>query len=196
MADTDALVRELDVYAPCALGGALTDEVVEVLGAEGGCGAANNQLDHPGIEKLLAERGILYAPDYCVNSGGLIQVADELEGFAFERASGGRRRSRHHPRGVPAGRRRGMPPAMAADRLAEQRIAAVASCGRRDVAALSTRQRSGISSGRHAAGSVAGGEASSPTTRRTRRVLVGLGPAPALRVLPWSSWASAPKSVW
>ncbi len=50
------------------------------------CGAANNQLAHPGVEKALEERGILYAPDYCVNAGGLIQVADELEGFSFERA--------------------------------------------------------------------------------------------------------------
>jgi valine dehydrogenase (NAD+) len=87
VADTDALVRaEIDVYAPCALGGALTDEVVDVLKASIVCGAANNQLDHPGIEKALADRGILYAPDYCVNSGGVIQVADELEGFSFERA--------------------------------------------------------------------------------------------------------------
>ena len=84
---TEALVAsELDVYAPCALGGAITDEVVEVLSATIICGAANNQLAHPGIEKQLADRGILYAPDYCVNSGGVIQVADELEGFSFERA--------------------------------------------------------------------------------------------------------------
>jgi valine dehydrogenase (NAD+) len=83
----DALVRtELDLYSPCAMGGALTDEVVEVLRAKIVCGAANNQLAHPGIEKALADREILYAPDYCVNSGGLIQVADELEGFSFERA--------------------------------------------------------------------------------------------------------------
>ena len=87
VADSDALVRaEIDVYAPCALGGALTDEVVDVLTAAIVCGAANNQLDHPGIEKALADRGILYAPDYCVNSGGVIQVADELKGFSFERA--------------------------------------------------------------------------------------------------------------
>ena len=70
------------------MGGALTDEVVEVLSAKIVCGAANNQLAHPGIEKALEERGILYAPDYCVNSGGLIQVADELDpaGFSFDRA--------------------------------------------------------------------------------------------------------------
>ena len=49
-------------------------------------GGANNQLAHPGIEKLLAERGVLYVPDYVVNSGGVIQVADEIEGFNFERA--------------------------------------------------------------------------------------------------------------
>ncbi len=87
VADTDALVRaEIDVYAPCALGGALSDEVVDVLTAKIVCGGANNQLEHPGIEKALADRGILYAPDFCVNSGGVIQVADELEGFSFERA--------------------------------------------------------------------------------------------------------------
>ncbi len=80
------MTSRLDVYAPCALGGALTDEVVETLSAVIVCGAANNQLAHPGVEKQLEERGILYAPDYCVNSGGLIQVADELEGFSFERA--------------------------------------------------------------------------------------------------------------
>ena len=50
------------------------------------CGAANNQLAHPGIDKMLADSGVLYAPDYVVNAGGLIQVADELDGFSFERA--------------------------------------------------------------------------------------------------------------
>ena len=50
------------------------------------CGGANNQLAHAGVEKLLADRGILYAPDYVVNAGGVIQVADERAGFSFERA--------------------------------------------------------------------------------------------------------------
>ena len=87
VADTPALIAaDLDVYAPCAMGGALTDDVVDALTARIVCGAANNQLAHPGVEKRLIDRGILYAPDYCVNSGGLIQVADELEGFSFERA--------------------------------------------------------------------------------------------------------------
>ncbi len=87
LASTDALVAEtLDVYSPNALGDALTDEVVETLSAAIVCGGANNQLAHPGVEKRLEERGILYAPDYCVNAGGVIQVADELHGFSFERA--------------------------------------------------------------------------------------------------------------
>jgi valine dehydrogenase (NAD+) len=127
VADTDALVASpLDVYAPCALGGALTDEVVATLSARIVCGAANNQLAHPGVEKQLSDRGILYAPDYCVNSGGLIQVADELEGFSFDRA-------RQRAAAIYDTTRRvfalaaedDVPPAVAADRLAEQRIAEV-----------------------------------------------------------------------
>ena len=74
------------MYAPCALGGALDDETVAGLQAKIVCGGANNQLAHAGIEKQLADRGVLYAPDYVVNSGGVIQVADEIEGFDFERA--------------------------------------------------------------------------------------------------------------
>ena len=63
------------------------------------CGGANNQLAHPGTEKLLADRGILYAPDYVVNAGGLIQVADEIDGFSEPTGprQGGRRSSRRRP---------------------------------------------------------------------------------------------------
>ncbi|WP_019144550.1 Glu/Leu/Phe/Val dehydrogenase dimerization domain-containing protein [Aeromicrobium massiliense] len=121
---TDALVRDqLDVYAPCALGGALSDEVVDVLTARIVCGAANNQLAHSGVEKQLADRGIVYAPDYCVNAGGVIQVADELEGFDFDRA-------KSRATGIfdttldvlETAKAEGVPPSQAADRLAEQRM--------------------------------------------------------------------------
>ncbi|MGH3347122.1 MAG: Glu/Leu/Phe/Val family dehydrogenase [Nocardioides sp.] len=124
VADTDALVAsQLDVYAPCALGGALTDAVVETLSAKIVCGAANNQLSHPGVEKVLEEHGILYAPDYCVNSGGLIQVADELEGFSFERAQQRAGGILETTRAVfELARAEQVPPAVAADRLAEQRM--------------------------------------------------------------------------
>ncbi len=121
---TDELVAgPLDVYAPCAMGGAITDDTLAVLSAKIVCGAANNQLAHPGIEKQVEERGILYAPDYCVNSGGLIQVADELEGFSFERAQ-------QRAAGIFDTTRRvfelatadGVTTAAAADRLAERRM--------------------------------------------------------------------------
>ncbi|GCD90572.1 Glu/Leu/Phe/Val dehydrogenase [Nocardioides sp. LS1] len=121
---TQALVAsELDVYAPCALGGAITDEVVDVLSAKIVCGAANNQLAHPGVEKALEDRGILYAPDYCVNSGGLIQVADELEGFSFDRAHQRATGIFDTTRQVfELAKTDGVAPAIAADRLAERRM--------------------------------------------------------------------------
>jgi valine dehydrogenase (NAD+) len=119
----ELVASALDVYAPCALGHALTDEVVEVLSARVVCGAANNQLAHPGVEKTLADRGILYAPDYCVNAGGLIQVADELQGFSFERAQQRTSGIFDTTRAVlETALRDGVPPAVAADRLAEQRM--------------------------------------------------------------------------
>jgi valine dehydrogenase (NAD+) len=123
----DALVGlPLDVYAPCALGGALSDETVPRLQARVVAGAANNQLAHPGIEKQLEDRGVLYAPDYVVNSGGLIQVADEIEGYSEPRA-------RAKAAGIFETTLRifrlaaaeGVPPSVAADRLAERRMAEV-----------------------------------------------------------------------
>jgi valine dehydrogenase (NAD+) len=125
--DVDALVSQpMDVYAPCALGGALSDEVVDVLQARVVCGAANNQLAHPGVEKALEERGVLYAPDYVVNSGGLIQVADEIEGFSEPRARAKAAEIFDTTRRVFAlAADEGVPPAVAADRLAERRMAEI-----------------------------------------------------------------------
>ncbi|MFF8653237.1 Leu/Phe/Val dehydrogenase [Streptomyces huasconensis] len=78
--DTEALIQHkgMDIYAPCALGGTLDEAVVPLLTADIVCGAANNQLAHPGVERLLADRGILYLPDYVVNAGGVIHAAGEL----------------------------------------------------------------------------------------------------------------------
>ena len=124
VASTEELVRgDLDVYAPCALGGDLDDDTVAVLSAKVVCGAANNQLAHEGIEKMLEDRGILYAPDYMVNAGGLIQVADELEGFSFDRAKARAEKIYDTTKRVFAlAAADGVPPAVAADRLAEQRM--------------------------------------------------------------------------
>jgi valine dehydrogenase (NAD+) len=127
VADNSALVRsELDVYAPCALGGSLDNETVGVLSAQVICGGANNQLAHTGIEKQLADRGVLYAPDYVVNAGGVIQVADEIEGFSMDRArakAGGIFDTTRRIFALAADE--GVPPAVAADRLAEQRMSGI-----------------------------------------------------------------------
>ena len=100
--------------------------VVNALTARIVCGGANNQLAHHGIEKLLADRGILYAPDYVVNSGGVIQVADELAGFSFERARGATEQIFVTTGKVLAiADADGVPPSVAADRLAERRMSEV-----------------------------------------------------------------------
>ncbi|MEU8078026.1 Glu/Leu/Phe/Val dehydrogenase [Catellatospora citrea] len=127
VADATALITsDIDVYAPCALGGALNDDTVPALRAQIVAGAANNQLAHTGIEKLLVDRGILYAPDYLVNSGGVIQVADEIDGFNFDRAK--LRATKIYDttkRILELADTEGISPASAADRLAEQRMAEV-----------------------------------------------------------------------
>jgi valine dehydrogenase (NAD+) len=122
----ELLTLPLDIYSPCAMGGALTDESVAKLPARIICGGANNQLAHAGLEKVLADRGTLYAPDYLVNAGGVIQVADERAGFNFERASARTEKIYVTAKKIFAlADEEGVPPAVAADRLAERRMAEV-----------------------------------------------------------------------
>ena len=81
---------EAEIYAPCALGGALNDETIPQLRAKIVCGAANNQLAEPRHGRALHERGILYAPDYLVNAGGVINVGAEAAGhYDIERVRRG-----------------------------------------------------------------------------------------------------------
>src|SRR5207244_5677028 len=77
----EALRAPLDVLAPCALGGVLDEPVTRELRCQIVCGSANNQLSDDGVADLLAARGILYAPDFIANAGGLINVALELTGY-------------------------------------------------------------------------------------------------------------------
>jgi valine dehydrogenase (NAD+) len=116
----------MDIYSPCALGGSIDDDTVAALAARIVCGGANNQLAHPGIEKQLADRGIMYAPDYLVNSGGVIQVADELAGFNFDRAQARAAQIFDTTKRILAmADEEAIPPAVAADRLAERRMSEV-----------------------------------------------------------------------
>ena len=68
---------EADLLAPCALGGVLNPDSVAALRVPVIAGAANNQLSDESVADLLSERGIVWAPDFVVNAGGLIAVADE-----------------------------------------------------------------------------------------------------------------------
>jgi leucine dehydrogenase len=72
---------ECDVVAPCALGSALNDETIPQIKAKIVAGAANNQLAEPRHGDDLHARGILYAPDYAINAGGLVNVAQEVVGY-------------------------------------------------------------------------------------------------------------------
>lgn len=72
--------QQMDIFAPCALGGVLTPEHVARLSARLVCGAANNQLATPEVAQDLMAREITYLPDYVVNAGGIISVASEIHG--------------------------------------------------------------------------------------------------------------------
>lgn len=124
---------DADVFSPNALGAAIDDRTLPEIAAKVVAGAANNQLAEDRHGEALAEAGILYAPDYVVNAGGLIQVADELHphGHSPQRA---RRRTE-----TIGDRLRelfrlaadeGCSTAQAAERFAERRIAAVGGLGR------------------------------------------------------------------
>ena len=77
---------ETDIFAPCALGGGINDDTVSELRCKIIAGAANNQLAREEHGDKLRDLGILYAPDFVINAGGLINVEDELRGYDRERA--------------------------------------------------------------------------------------------------------------
>lgn len=76
---------DVDVFAPCALGGSINDNTIPRLKASIVAGSANNQLRKASHGKTLMDRGILYAPDYVINAGGLINVTYEVEGGEYSR---------------------------------------------------------------------------------------------------------------
>jgi leucine dehydrogenase len=115
-----------DVFVPCALGGVINDQTIPELRCTAVAGAANNQLLGPGHADALAEAGILYTPDFIINAGGVINVADELNGYDERRA---RLRIesifRNVAKVLETARKEGVTPSVAANRVAEARIRAV-----------------------------------------------------------------------
>ncbi|MFC7394152.1 branched-chain amino acid dehydrogenase [Scopulibacillus cellulosilyticus] len=119
----DIIGVDCDIFAPCALGAVINDQTLPKLKAKMVAGSANNQLLDDKHGDILFERGIVYAPDYVINAGGVINVADELLGYNHERAM-------KKVEGLydsllsiyEISKRDNIPTYKAADRLAEERI--------------------------------------------------------------------------
>jgi leucine dehydrogenase len=123
--DVDQILEvECDVISPCALGGALTEWVVPRIKAKAVAGAANNQLRTPAVGRALAARGIFYAPDYAINAGGLVNVAEEFIGYDEARATRKTLAIYETILGIfERSRREKTAPEVIADRMAEEIIA-------------------------------------------------------------------------
>ncbi len=117
---------QADIFAPCALGGVINDTTIPQLKVEIVAGAANNQLLETRHGDRLEELGILYAPDYVANAGGVINVYSELAGWNAERSLRKADEIYHTILGVfEIAGQEGIPSYLAADRLAERRLKAV-----------------------------------------------------------------------
>ncbi len=115
-----------DVFAPCALEGGISLDVLPRLKARIICGTANNQLSSPEVGDELHARGILYAPDYAVNAGGVMNVSLEIDGYNRERAMRLIRSIYHNLGRIFAlSQQENIAPQRAADRIAEARIEAI-----------------------------------------------------------------------
>jgi leucine dehydrogenase len=113
-----------DIFAPCALGGAISMDTVPRLTCEVIAGSANNQIASPPVARMLSERGILYAPDYVINAGGLMNVWVELQGYDPDRALALAGSIYSNLRKVfSMARRLKITTSAAADRIAEERLA-------------------------------------------------------------------------
>ena len=87
IAPEELMSLPVDILSPCAMGAVLTEETIPMLQCQAVVGSANNQLATDKDADRLADRGILYAPDFVVNAGGVINIADELDGYRAARAT-------------------------------------------------------------------------------------------------------------
>ena len=118
-----AVTSECDVLAPCALGGVLNHDTIPHLRCRAIVGAANNQLEGPDAAAAIAARGIVYAPDFVVNAGGIINIAEEFVGYDRARAlSRAEAIEGTTARVLAAAGEQGITPLRAAEQLARERI--------------------------------------------------------------------------
>ncbi|CQR46773.1 Leucine dehydrogenase [Paraliobacillus sp. PM-2] len=120
---TEIYDQVCDVFAPCALGAIINDQTIPRLQTKIIAGAANNQLENTIHGDELHNRGILYAPDFVINAGGVINVADELNGYNQDRAFSRVEKIYDNLLEVFAiAKRDNIPTYLAAERMAEERI--------------------------------------------------------------------------
>ncbi len=118
---------DCDIFAPCALGGVLNQDTIPRLKARVVAGGANNQLLTEADGAELYRRGILYAPDYVINAGGIINISAEI-GSTYSQERAREKTERIYEiisRVIETSNREEIPTSQAADKLAEQRIASV-----------------------------------------------------------------------
>ncbi|MEO8210284.1 MAG: Glu/Leu/Phe/Val dehydrogenase [bacterium] len=132
ISNDEVFTMEADVLSPAALGGVINDETIPKLKVKIIAGAANNQLDDEEKHgQMLKDKGILYAPDYVINAGGLINVYNELEGYNRERAL--KQASGIYDilkRIIEISKKEDVPTEVASRKIAEERINAVSSAKR------------------------------------------------------------------
>jgi leucine dehydrogenase len=116
-----------DIFSPCAMGKALSPTTIPELGCTAVVGSANNQLADETCGPMLEDKGVVYAPDYIVNAGGVINIAEELVGYHRERAYSNVRRIFDTTLAVlETAEHEGITTAQAADRVAERRMGELA----------------------------------------------------------------------
>lgn len=118
---------DCDIFAPCAMGAIINDDTIHQLKCAIVAGSANNQLAETKHGDILQEKGILYIPDYVINSGGVINVYEELQGYDRDRAMG--KASAIYDsvtRIIQIAKEENIPTYKAADKMAEERIAKMA----------------------------------------------------------------------
>ena len=119
---------ECDVFSPCAIGAIINDKTIEQLKCKIIAGPANNQLAEPRHGDILHERGILYVPDYVINSGGVINIIDDISGREYSKENAMKNTAKIYDackKVFEIAKRHGIPTYRAADKMVEERIASV-----------------------------------------------------------------------
>ncbi len=117
---------ECDIFSPCGIGGVINKSSIKELNCRVIAGASNNILAEPGLEKDLHQGGILYAPDYVINAGGVIYVAMEKTQYSKEEILSFVARIKDRLREILSrSKKENLPPTIVSNRIAEERIAFV-----------------------------------------------------------------------